>query len=189
MNEHTIWDAFSFNELNTESLWLISLNIYRIRHRIALPNGHWHAIVKAKNSEGWSTFSNTEDLIVEGKLNEINIKNDSFTTEELQNTNFVSFLFSGQTSGSSTLMTVPMSYIISIATLLSIYSINFAARRFAWENYRFLSSLSSSSALSSSSYPWSSPSFGRQWWNNNNTFYVYNKNLDGKIEVYFYYCL
>lgn len=71
---------------------------WKIRHRIALASGHWHAHVKAKNSEGWSTFSNVEDLIVDAK-----------------------------TSGSSTLMTFPMSCVISIAT---IYSINFSARLF-----------------------------------------------------------
>lgn len=39
---------------------------FRVRHRIALEPGHWHAVVKAKNSEGWSQFSNQEDLLVNG---------------------------------------------------------------------------------------------------------------------------
>lgn len=128
------------HDLNTEFIANSIWNISRIRHRIDLPAGHWHALVKAKNEEGWSTFSNIEDLIVDGKWNEILIKNSFhpvFQITKMQSTNpYFRFgllllrISLGQTSGSSTLMAIPVSCIISIATLLSIYSISFSVRRF-----------------------------------------------------------
>lgn len=51
---------------NLRGLFIDHLNNYRVRHRIALEPGHWHAAVKAKNSFGWSQYSNQEDLIIDG---------------------------------------------------------------------------------------------------------------------------
>lgn len=105
--------------------------IYRIRHRIALASGHWHAQVKAKNSEGWSSFSNVEDLIVDGESSYSyfnSIWNIAKPIVFLSNF-FLPFNLA-KTSGSSTIVTCPISCIMSIATLLAIYSITFSTRLF-----------------------------------------------------------
>lgn len=40
---------------------------FRIKHKLALQPGKWHVRVKARNTEGWSTYSSQEEIIVGGK--------------------------------------------------------------------------------------------------------------------------
>ncbi|XP_055316107.1 titin-like [Sitodiplosis mosellana] len=74
--------------------------IWKIKHKLALASGAWHVCVKSMNTEGWSGYSNLEDIPVPDK------KMNSATT------------------------TMVSSCAISFAALLTIYSINWSTRLF-----------------------------------------------------------
>ncbi|XP_055315896.1 peroxidasin homolog [Sitodiplosis mosellana] len=74
--------------------------IWKIKHKLALAPGDWHVRVKSMNTEGWSGYSNLEDIPVPDK------KMNSATT------------------------TMVSSCAISFAALLTIYSINWSTRLF-----------------------------------------------------------
>lgn len=95
---------------------------HRIKHKLALSPGHWHVRVKSKNTEGWSAYSTSEDII-----SEKNGEYHHFWSNPSKNLNICRLISDSKTNSASGMAA---SVLCAISLLTSIYSINFSPRLF-----------------------------------------------------------
>lgn len=107
---------------------------HRLTHKKGLDPGLWHVHVKAKNEAGWSRSSIVKEVNVPGRYL---LFFDDFFFEYIKQriiNLLIVCLFSERKTNSATRVALPVSFGISIAALVSIYSINFSTRLFGWMN-------------------------------------------------------